>query len=106
MDTPSPPTPDGRASASGSTFRTGRSRRAFATIERLNGGSSAEENDLAGRMAQEYGFHCVGGSDSHYVSTIGRCITRFDRRITRIEELLEELNLGDFDAVRLEDTRA
>ena len=77
-----------------------------ATIERLNGGSSAEENDLAGRMAQEYGFHCVGGSDSHYVSTIGRCITRFDRRITRIEELLEELNLGDFDAVRLEDTRA
>ena len=76
------------------------------TIERLNGGSSAEENDLAGRMAQEYGFHCVGGSDSHYVSTIGRCITRFDRRITRIEDLLEELNLGDFDAVRLEDTRA
>ncbi len=76
------------------------------TIERLNGGSSAEENDIAGRMAQEYGFHCVGGSDSHYVSTIGRCITRFDRRITRIEELLEELNLGDFDAIRLEDTRA
>lgn len=76
------------------------------TIERLNGGSSAEENALAMQLAEGYGFHCVGGSDSHYVSTIGKCITRFERRITRVEELVEELSLGDFGAARLEDTRA
>ena len=76
------------------------------TIERLNGGSSAEENDLAGQLAEEHGFHCVGGSDSHYVSTIGKCITRFDRPITCVEELVEELSQGDFDAARLEDTLA
>jgi hypothetical protein len=76
------------------------------TIERLNGGSSAEENALAMRLAEEYGFYCVGGSDSHYVSTIGKCITRFERRITCVEELVEELSLGEFDAARLEDTRA
>ena len=75
------------------------------TIERLNGGSSAEENGLAMKLAEEYGFHCVGGSDSHYVSTIGKCITRFERRITCVEELVEELSLGEFDAARLEDTR-
>lgn len=75
------------------------------TIERLNGGSSAEENALAMKLAEEYGFHCVGGSDSHYVSTIGKCITRFERRVTCVEELVEELSLGEFDAARLEDTR-
>ena len=76
------------------------------TIERFNGGSSAEENSLAGQLAEEHGFHCVGGSDSHYVSTIGKCITRFERRITCVEELVEELSLGDFDAALLEDTLA
>ena len=75
------------------------------TVERLNGGSNTEENSIAGQVAEEYGFHCVGGSDSHYVSTIGKCITRFNRLITSVEELVEELSLGDFDAALLEDTR-
>ena len=75
------------------------------TIEMLNGGSSPEENALASELAKTYGFHCVGGSDSHYVSTIGKCITHFDRPITCIEDLIEELSLGDFCAARIEDTR-
>ena len=52
-----------------------------------------------------YGFSCVGGSDSHYVSTIGRCITRFERPVTCIEELVEELHRGDFGPALLEDTK-
>ncbi|MQF48802.1 hypothetical protein FIM08_02735 [SAR202 cluster bacterium AC-647-N09_OGT_505m] len=76
------------------------------TVEMLNGGSSAEENALAKELVEGYGFYSVGGSDSHYVSTIGRCITSFDRRITCVEDLVAELSLGDFDAARLEDTRA
>jgi predicted metal-dependent phosphoesterase TrpH len=75
------------------------------TIERLNGGSNADENALAAKLAEGYGFSCVGGSDSHYVSTIGRCITRFEGHITRVEELVEELSLGNHGAATLEDTR-
>ena len=76
------------------------------TIEKLNGGSSTEENDLARQLAEGYGFHCVGGSDSHYVSTVGKCITNFERPITCVEELVEELSSGDYCAARLEDTLA
>lgn len=75
------------------------------TIEMLNGGSSTEENALAIELAKTYGFHCVGGSDSHYVSTIGKCITDFNKPITCVEDLVEELSLGDFCAARIEDTR-
>ena len=77
----------------------------FKTIELLNGGSSAEENALAKELAETYGFACVGGSDSHYVSTIGRCITRFERPVTCIEDLVEELHSGDYEAVVLEETK-
>ena len=76
------------------------------TIERLNGGSNADENALATQLAEGYGFSCVGGSDSHYVSTIGRCITRFDGNITGTEDLVAQLATGDFEAVTLDDTKS
>ena len=86
-------------------IQNGASADGFKTIELLNGGSSAEENALAQELADTYGFQCVGGSDSHYVSTIGRCITRFKRPVTCVEELIEELHTGDFEPVLLEDTK-
>ncbi|MBM2826561.1 MAG: metal-dependent phosphohydrolase [Dehalococcoidia bacterium] len=78
----------------------------IATIERLNGGSNVEENGLAAKLAEEYGFSCVGGSDSHYVNTVGKCITRFDGQISRVEDLVEALYSGEFEAAVLEDTKA
>ena len=76
------------------------------TVEVLNGGSNSEENSLASTLAEEYKLFCSGGSDSHYVSTVGRCATSFNANISRIEELIEQLHLGNFGPVRLDDTKS
>ena len=53
-----------------------------------------------------HGLSCVGGSDSHYVSTVGKCVTRFNQTITRVDDLVEQLYLGDFGPAELADTKA
>ncbi len=73
-------------------------------IECLNGGSSAEENGRAEALAEQYGLKRVGGSDAHYVSSIGRCLTAFQKPIGRIEELVEQLQHGHYFPIRIEDT--
>ena len=75
------------------------------TVELFNGGSNSEENGLALKLAEEFGFSCVGGSDSHYVNTVGKCITDFRAPITRVEDLVEALYIGDFKPAVLEDTK-
>ncbi len=74
-------------------------------VETLNGGSSDAENALALELAREHGLSCVGGSDAHYVSAIGRCLTAFARPIATIEELVAELAAGDYYPVTIEETR-
>ncbi len=73
-------------------------------VEELNGGSTAEENERAKRLAADLGLNRVGGSDAHYISAIGRCLTAFPRPIQAIEELVEELQEGDYFPVRIEET--
>jgi predicted metal-dependent phosphoesterase TrpH len=73
-------------------------------IEALNGGSSADENGRADLLAERHGFRRVGGSDAHYVSAIGRCLTAFARPVHTIEALVEELRGGDYYPVRIEET--
>jgi predicted metal-dependent phosphoesterase TrpH len=73
-------------------------------IEELNGGSSAEENARAAELTQRHGFRRIGGSDAHYVSSIGRCLTAFSQAISGIEELVEQLRDGEYAPVRIEDT--
>jgi hypothetical protein len=68
-------------------------------IETLNGGSRGSENDEAIALAQAFGYRGVGGSDAHIVSFIGRCATRFERRIASIEDLVAELRSGAYEAV-------
>lgn len=75
-------------------------------IEQLNGGSSSEENGRAAMLSDSHGFLAVGGSDAHYVSAVGRCLTAFGRSITRIEELVEELRRGEYEPVSIEQTLA
>ncbi len=74
-------------------------------IEALNGGSSAEENGRAAQLAERHGFYQVGGSDAHYVSAIGRCLTAFRRPLRNIAELVEELRAGDYFPAGIEDTQ-
>ena len=84
--------------------QSGASLNGLHTIESLNGGSTAEENALASQLAEKHGLSCIGGSDSHYVSTVGRCLTWFQRPVTCVEELVGELIVGDFRPVQLQDT--
>ncbi len=73
-------------------------------IEQLNGGSNDEENGRALELAQTYGLACVGGSDAHFVSAIGRCLTAFRRPIRNVHDLVEELRSGEYRAVTVEQT--
>lgn len=73
-------------------------------IEQLNGGSNDEENERARLLADAHGLHCIGGSDAHFVSAIGRCLTAFRRPVTSMEALVEELRGGEYSPVRVEET--
>ncbi len=75
-------------------------------IEALNGGSSDFENARAHDLAVERGLREIGASDSHFVSALGRCLTRFEGDVRRIEDLVERLRdpAAGFVPVRLEET--
>jgi predicted metal-dependent phosphoesterase TrpH len=75
-------------------------------VEALNGGSSDEENGRAGRLVAEHRLPSVGGSDAHFVSAIGRCLTAFERPVTSIEVLVEELRAGRVRALTADQARA
>ena len=73
-------------------------------IEQLNGGSSDVENGAAAELAEAHGLHSVGGSDAHYVSAIGRCLTAFPRPVASIEALVEALGEGEYYPLTVEET--
>ncbi len=75
-------------------------------VEQLNGGSNDEENGRALVFAKEHGLGRVGGSDAHFVSAIGRCLTAFRRPIRSVEDLVQELKSGEFFPVTVEQTLA
>ncbi len=70
-------------------------------VETLNGGSREGENELALRYADAQGWRRIGGSDSHIVSHIGRCATRFEGSFQGIDGLVAALASGRFDACRV-----
>jgi len=77
----------------------------FGGMELLNGGSNIEENQRAAEvLARQEFLGVTGGSDAHYVSAIGKCVTQFDRPLRRIEDLVEALNRGGFSAVTAAET--
>ncbi|MCR9093993.1 MAG: hypothetical protein NXI30_07240 [bacterium] len=68
-------------------------------VETLNGGSREGENEEALAYAERYGWKRIGGSDSHIVSHIGRCATRFDAEIRDIDGLVAALKGDGYEAV-------
>ena len=68
-------------------------------VELLNGGSRKGENERAAELIEKYGYKATGGSDSHLVSLIGLCATRFEADIKSIEDLVRELKTGNYEAV-------
>jgi hypothetical protein len=68
-------------------------------IEIGNGKLSAEENEMAARVAAERGLPGTAGSDAHRQDEVGRWATDFERAVETEQELLEELRAGRFRAV-------
>jgi acyl dehydratase len=77
-------------------------------IEALNGGSNDYENGRAFDLAEARGLRVVGGSDAHFVSAVGRCLTRFDRPIRTMDDLVAALRdpAAAYAPVYLDDTAA
>jgi predicted metal-dependent phosphoesterase TrpH len=68
-------------------------------VELINGGSRKGENERTAELVRQYGYRSTGGSDSHLVSLIGLCATRFEAEVRTIDDLVTELKGGRFDAV-------
>jgi predicted metal-dependent phosphoesterase TrpH len=71
--------------------------RGLVALEGLNGGSRGDENARSAELVRRLSLPATGGSDSHLVSTVGLCATRFAGRITNIAELVAALWSGDFE---------
>ena len=67
-------------------------------IEVFNGGSRSGEDEASQDLARERGYAGIGGSDSHIVSHIGRCVTRFEGSVHSVEQLVSALQSGRFEA--------
>ena len=70
-------------------------------VETLNGGSRDREDEVTRLMAEELGYLGIGGSDSHIVSHIGRCATRFPVDIHDEAGLVSALRAEQFEAISM-----
>lgn len=68
-------------------------------VEMLNGGSRKGENERSAELIAKFGYKATGGSDSHLVSLIGLCATRFEADIKSMDDLVRELNAGSYEPV-------
>lgn len=74
------------------------------TVEYLNGGSRAGENERGQQLADARNFAGTGGSDAHFVSAIASCMTEFPGSVRNEPDLAEALYARRFRPVRLEET--
>lgn len=68
-------------------------------VEIYNGGSRDDEDEIAQQMASTYDYLGIGGSDAHIVSHIGRCATQLPDSIVSESDLVEALELEEFEAI-------
>jgi predicted metal-dependent phosphoesterase TrpH len=68
-------------------------------VEVLNGGSRKGEDERSAELVRTHGYAAVGGSDSHLVSLIALCATRFSGDIRTIDDLVRELKNGAYEPV-------
>jgi predicted metal-dependent phosphoesterase TrpH len=71
-------------------------------VEALNGSSREGENEQTLAFAERYGWRRIGGSDSHIVSHIGRCATRFEAEIRDMDGLVAALQSGSYEAIAVD----
>ncbi|MGH7842491.1 MAG: PHP-associated domain-containing protein [Candidatus Binataceae bacterium] len=68
-------------------------------VEVLNGGSRKGEDERSEALVRQYDYRAIGGSDSHLVSLIGLCATRFDADVRSMTDLVSELRTGNYAPV-------
>ncbi|MBV8772753.1 MAG: PHP domain-containing protein [Deltaproteobacteria bacterium] len=71
----------------------------IAAVEVYNGGSRKGEDERSQQLAERFGYREIGGSDSHLVSLIGLCATRFEGDVRNIEDLVAALKGDSYQAV-------
>ena len=74
----------------------------FDAVEVLNGNSNDDENRTALEASQKLGLPGIGGSDSHSLKHVGRCITEFeDSDIKSEQDLINAIKGGKYQPKRL-----
>lgn len=64
-------------------------------IEALNGNTPMALNEQAWEAALKLGLPMLGSSDAHYEDRVGVFATKFDRTITHMSDLLQEIRKGN-----------
>jgi predicted metal-dependent phosphoesterase TrpH len=74
-------------------------------IEGINGRGTEVQNLFSQDLGDRLGANMTGGSDAHRREQLGTAATRFERRITCLDDLIRELRAGRFRAERLCNSR-
>ena len=72
-----------------------------AAIEGINGRANDLQTEFSLDLGNRLEMNLTGGSDAHRVDQLGTAATRFQREITGLADLIEELKGGRFQAVDL-----
>ena len=67
-------------------------------IEGINGRGTEVQNRFSQDLSEMLGHRMTGGSDAHRAEQLGTAATRFERKITGLEDLIAELKAGRFHA--------
>jgi predicted metal-dependent phosphoesterase TrpH len=67
-----------------------------AAMESYNGRGTPRENAFALALADRLGLPQTAGSDAHASADVGQCATEFEREISGLDDLIEELKAGRF----------
>jgi hypothetical protein len=67
-----------------------------AAVESHNGRGTARENAFARELAERLRLPQTAGSDAHTSADVGTCATEFEREISGLDDLIEELKASRF----------
>ena len=70
-------------------------------IESLNGRGDKIQNIFSSKICEIVKLPSTGGSDAHKVEDIGKVGTKFDTKITTLEELISTLKIGRYKPILL-----
>jgi predicted metal-dependent phosphoesterase TrpH len=72
-------------------------------IEGINGRGTPLENQFSQDLRDQLGINSTAGSDAHRLEQLGTAATRFQKKISGLADLIEEIRAGRFEAVDLRD---